>query len=193
MQYLRQLKIDYNVRVYTPFKYFQGLTTKRQIKSRFLSIVHGKSTPPSSPSSYKPFPTDIVKQTRPSKYTVLFQKIYGDGHSSLSQKSKVSGVPLSILKKVYDKGRAAWRTGHRVGANESQWGYARVHSFLVLGCTLFSSDFSLFEEALPKMKPSHRRRWLSLDIQCPKTTLQSAHYKKRETYKKFMEYRRKYV
>ena len=37
-----------------------------------------------------------------------------------------------IIKKVYDKGVAAWRTGHRVGAGAEQWGYARVHSFLTL-------------------------------------------------------------
>jgi hypothetical protein len=28
---------------------------------------------------------------------------------------------------------AAWRSGHRPGAGEEQWGYARVNSFLTKG------------------------------------------------------------
>jgi hypothetical protein len=29
------------------------------------------------------------------------------------------------------RGLAAWKTGHRPGANQQQWGYARINSFLV--------------------------------------------------------------
>ena len=39
-------------------------------------------------------------------------------------------MPYSILKKVYDRGVAAWRTGHRPGTTPEQWGYARVNSFV---------------------------------------------------------------
>ena len=28
------------------------------------------------------------------------------------------------------RGMAAWKTGHRPGAGQEQWGYARVNSFL---------------------------------------------------------------
>ena len=199
LQYIKQLKQEYGVRVYTPFKYFQGLHTKRQIKSRFLQIVQGSVSSSKLPSSYKPFQTDIAprtkqyKQTKPSKYTKKFQEIYGSNLTSLKKKSEASGVPVDILRKVFNKGRAAWRTGHRVGANESQWGYARVHSFLVLGCTVFSSDFTLFEEALTRMKSSDRRRWLNLEVTCPKSTLGSAYYRKRDNYRKFMALRRMYL
>ena len=37
------------------------------------------------------------------------------------------------------RGMAAWRTGHRPGANSFQWGYARVYSFLVGGKTFFTT------------------------------------------------------
>jgi hypothetical protein len=49
--------------------------------------------------------------------------------TTLSKKAEKSGMPYSILKKVYDRGVAAWRTGHRPGTTPSQWGFARVNSF----------------------------------------------------------------
>lgn len=181
MTYLDELKRRYDVRVYTPFKYFQGLVSKKQIESRFLEIVQRRSSSPANRQSYQPFSTDSVKpkHTRPSKYTTLFYQTYGDKHTSLQSKSKVTGVPLDILKRVFNKGKAAWRTGHRVGATETQWAYARVHSFLMLGCTVFSADLTLFEEALRRMTPKNRRQWLNLPIQCPQSTLRSPHYQKR--------------
>jgi hypothetical protein len=38
-------------------------------------------------------------------------------------------MPYSILKKVYDRGMAAWKTGHRPGTTPQQWAFARVNSF----------------------------------------------------------------
>jgi nicotinic acid mononucleotide adenylyltransferase len=48
---------------------------------------------------------------------------------ALKKKSEKSGVSYSILKKVYDRGIAAWRTGHRPGTTPQQWALARVNSF----------------------------------------------------------------
>ena len=48
----------------------------------------------------------------------------------LKAKAEKSGMPLSILRKVYDRGVAAWRTGHRPGTTPQQWGFARVNSFV---------------------------------------------------------------
>jgi hypothetical protein len=42
---------------------------------------------------------------------------------------------------------AAWRTGHRPGATQQQWGYARVHSFLLCGKTAKSTDSDLVQKA----------------------------------------------
>ena len=39
-------------------------------------------------------------------------------------------MPLGILRKVYDRGVAAWRTGHRPGTTPQQWALARVNSFV---------------------------------------------------------------
>ena len=48
----------------------------------------------------------------------------------LVNKAKKSGMPYSILKKVYDRGMAAWKGGHRPGATQQQWAFARVNSFV---------------------------------------------------------------
>jgi len=55
----------------------------------------------------------------------LDEKIEG-----LVTKAEKSGVPYGILKKVYDRGMAAWKTGHRPGTTPQQWAFARVNSFV---------------------------------------------------------------
>lgn len=57
------------------------------------------------------------------------QYISEDVTASLKKKAEKSGMPLSILRKVYNRGVAAWRTGHRPGTTPTQWGLARVNSF----------------------------------------------------------------
>ena len=54
----------------------------------------------------------------------LDEKIAG-----LIKKADKSGMPYGILKKVYDRGMAAWKTGHRPGTTPQQWAFARVNSF----------------------------------------------------------------
>ena len=51
--------------------------------------------------------------------------------SSLADKSKKSGISVGTLRKVYNRGVAAWKTGHRPGTTPSQWGHARVNAFIV--------------------------------------------------------------
>ena len=55
----------------------------------------------------------------------IYEQIKG-----LKNKSEKSGMPYGILKKVYDRGMAAWRGGHRPGASQQQWAFARVNSFI---------------------------------------------------------------
>jgi hypothetical protein len=52
---------------------------------------------------------------------------------ALKKKAEKSGMPYGILKKVFDRGVAAWRTGHRPGTTPTQWGLARVNSFATKG------------------------------------------------------------
>jgi len=49
--------------------------------------------------------------------------------TALVNKAKKTGMPYGILKKVYDRGMAAYKTGHRPGATPQQWAFARVNSF----------------------------------------------------------------
>ena len=55
----------------------------------------------------------------------IYEQIKG-----LKNKAEKSGMPYSILKKVYDRGMAAWRGGHRPGTSQQQWAFARVNSFI---------------------------------------------------------------
>ena len=48
----------------------------------------------------------------------------------LVNKAEKSGMPYGILKKVYDRGLAAYKTGHRPGTTSQQWAFARVNSFI---------------------------------------------------------------
>ena len=54
-------------------------------------------------------------------------------NTALKNKSEKTGVPVSILKQVWKRGMAAWRTGHRPGVTQNQWAMGRVNSFLVGG------------------------------------------------------------
>lgn len=53
--------------------------------------------------------------------------------TALKTKAEETGVPIGIIRAVMRRGLAAWKTGHRPGANQQQWGYARVNSFLTKG------------------------------------------------------------
>lgn len=54
-----------------------------------------------------------------------------EGPDGLTAKSKKSGISVDTLKKVYERGVAAWKTGHRPGTTPQQWGMARVNAFIV--------------------------------------------------------------
>ena len=50
---------------------------------------------------------------------------------ALADKAKKSGISIGTLRKVYNRGMAAWKTGHRPGTTPQQWGMARVNAFIV--------------------------------------------------------------
>jgi len=99
-----------------------------------------------NPAAYKPAPGDKSAKTKPSQHTKKFKQIYGEmaehltfedfmveeksTDAALKKKADKSGMPLGILKKVFNRGVAAWRTGHRPGTTAVQWGLARVNSFV---------------------------------------------------------------
>jgi hypothetical protein len=53
-----------------------------------------------------------------------------DVTSALKNKAEKSGMPIGVLRQVYNRGVAAWKTGHRPGTTPTQWGLARVNSFV---------------------------------------------------------------
>lgn len=118
---------------FTPARYFTGLTPDEK-KQRYLKMRE---------KTYTPFPTDKGKKTRTSKHTIKFRKMYGDDVKTLPQIAKATGVPLATLRTVYNRGLAAWRTGHRPGATPQQWAYARVHSYVTKGKTWYTADKNL--------------------------------------------------
>tara|TARA_B100001564_G_scaffold233016_1_gene196941 strand:- start:3164 stop:5713 length:2550 start_codon:yes stop_codon:yes gene_type:complete len=81
-----------------------------------------------------------VKQKPYVESVQLDEKIAG-----LVTKSKQTGVPYGILKKSYDRGMAAWKGGHRPGASQQQWAFARVNSMLTGG----KADPDLQKQAKP--------------------------------------------
>ena len=98
------------------------------------------------PKAYKPAPGDARAKTKPSKHTKKFKAMFGemaehitfedymtneqDTDAALKKKADKSGMPLGILKQVFKRGVAAWKTGHRPGTTAVQWGLARVNSFV---------------------------------------------------------------
>ena len=70
---------------------------------------------------------ELTKKIQAEAYQ-LDEKIAG-----LVKKADKSGMPYGILKKVYDRGMAAWKTGHRPGTTPQQWAFARVNSFITKG------------------------------------------------------------
>ena len=65
------------------------------------------------------------KEQKEHPAAAVYEQIKG-----LKNKAEKSGMPYSILKKVYDRGMAAWRGGHRPGTTQQQWAFARVNSFV---------------------------------------------------------------
>jgi hypothetical protein len=80
----------------------------------------------------------------------------GKADTALRNKAKKTGFPLGILRKVYQRGVAAWKNGHVPGTNPQQWGMARVNSFSVGGRTTKVSDGALYKQA--KKARAERRK-----------------------------------
>ena len=67
--------------------------------------------------------------------------------ASLKKKSKASGIPLGILRKVFSKGMQAWNAGHRPGVAQHQWGMGRVNSFITGAGGARKADANLWTKA----------------------------------------------
>lgn len=72
--------------------------------------------------------------------------------AALKKKAEKSGFSLSILRQVYKRGVAAWKTGHRPGTTPQQWGMARVNSFITGGKTRVKGDPDLWKKQKAMLK-----------------------------------------
>ncbi len=109
-----------------PAKYHTDLSpsTKKKRDAHFKAKKSG------------PAPGDADAETKPSVHTKKYKQMYGEDFQldekieGLVKKAEKSGMPYGILKKVYDRGMAAYKTGHRPGTTAQQWAFARVNSFI---------------------------------------------------------------
>ena len=112
-----------------PAKYYAGGMAKSTKDKRATHFKKKKEGPA---------PGDASAETKPSVHTKKFKQMYGETVlnekiTALVNKSEKSGISYSILKKVYDRGMAAYKTGHRPGTTSQQWALARVNSFITKG------------------------------------------------------------
>ena len=133
-------------------EYYKGLS-KKDKEERSNVIARRSKMADDDPDAYKPFRSDAGEKTKPSKHTNKFKKMFGEAgwkalkevwnetktlkeapaDKALANKAKKTGIPKGILRQVYNRGMAAWKTGHRPGATQQQWGMARVNSFATKG------------------------------------------------------------
>jgi hypothetical protein len=115
-------------------------------------------------------------KTKKGKATKVYEKMFGkpkehveteklqldeNTNKALENKSKKSGVPVSILRQVYNRGKAAWNSGHRPGVSQDQWAYGRVNSFLTGVGGARKADKDLWAKAKKsKRKKKRFSEWL---------------------------------
>lgn len=140
-----------------PRKYTSGLSksTAAKRKAQIRKRLKGGT------NRFAPLAGDKTAKTRPSKYTQSLTR-FRKAVSERSAKSKAKTpknkfissvaaemkIPSAIVRRVYEKGEAAWSVGHRPGATQSQWAKARVYSFIRKGNTVTKGpDKDLYSKA----------------------------------------------
>lgn len=132
--------------------YFKGLTTDQKSKKQAQMKRQAKMSDSDS-TAYKPMAGDLDKNGKfkgskvKSSYTkevnrdLSETKVFkfaewmqvnesGPADTSLKAKAKKYKMPFGILKQVFNRGMAAWKTGHRPGQSQQAWAHARVNSFV---------------------------------------------------------------
>lgn len=130
---------------------------KREIE-RFKKMKH--DDPKAYPADWtadKKFKERRKRALPQSEHTRKFKQLYGESLNesnvdvALKNKSEKTGVPVKFLRQVWNRGAAAWRTGHRPGVSQHQWAHARVSSFLT-GGPAREADKDIWEKAKRFMK-----------------------------------------
>tara|TARA_Y100000389_G_C17450880_1_gene514703 strand:+ start:296 stop:859 length:564 start_codon:yes stop_codon:yes gene_type:complete len=101
--------------------------------------------------------------TKKSPATIAYQKKYGKKNeaiileddrirTALKNKEDETGIEYKILKKVHDRGMAAWRTGHKPGVPQAAWAMGRVNSFITGEGGARDADEDLWSDAKTQAK-----------------------------------------
>jgi Family of unknown function (DUF5824) len=139
-----------------PLKYYRGLTRKQALERKAEIKKFGKLHW-RNPKAYVGFKTDKYRKTkRKSSYTVQWNKLFPHA-KSIKERSKVTGVPEKYLKTVFKRGKAAWRTGHRVSQTPESWSYPRLSSYLLCGKAHYTADSD--QVRLAKKESASARKW----------------------------------
>lgn len=156
---------------HVPEKYLAGLSPalRRQRLAELTASREGRL-------GYEPLPTDIAAQrkglVKRSSYIVEAEKRgiehrgdYADTaaralrYYGVEPTSRNVGTVARELEKVFKKGLAAWQTGgHRPGASQGGWAYARVASVLTGGKAAFTADSGNVDRFPAKMKRGIREQ-----------------------------------
>jgi hypothetical protein len=147
--------------------YYKGLP-KSTAQKKKSQIAKQAEMPDDSDDAYKDLPGDDKARregkVKTSKHVQKYKEMFEDEEStkdqlkkgpidnpdiekSLKKKAEETGVDIDILRVVMRRGMAAWKAGHRPGATQEQWGYARIASFVTKGPTYKSTDSDMAEEA----------------------------------------------
>ena len=92
------------------------------------------------------FDTEMIEEDY-DENDELYEKKKSGVTASLKKKSKASGIPMGILRKVFSKGMQAWNAGHRPGVAQHQWGLGRVNSFITGKGGARKADAALWTKA----------------------------------------------
>jgi len=131
--------------------YFTGLSPST-IEKKKAQMAKQAAMDDDDPSAYKKMPGDTkgLKKIKVSKFTQKYKDLFGEEQKELTEKStdrgpinnvniekalkkksEATGISIGILRAVMRRGMGAWKSGHRPGATQEQWGYARINSFSV--------------------------------------------------------------
>lgn len=111
-----------------PKRYLPDSLTDKEKKKQIKSIFEGKDRP------------KIDKKSRKSSWTVQFNDKYGKelkgvkGGKSVKNIAKVTKIPGTALKQIFEKGEAAYySSGSRPNQSASSWAYARIYAYIMGG------------------------------------------------------------
>jgi hypothetical protein len=97
-----------------------------RIKASAMKVRKDREAMAKKDAKEKQAKNDMNKGMRFKEHTEMME----DATAGLKKKAEKSGMPLGVLRQVYNRGVAAWKTGHRPGTTPQQWGFARVNSFV---------------------------------------------------------------